>query len=149
MADLDALAEQWVRLAREQRAHNSHLRAEANRKVIRESMGHHVLSGNVLVVREEGLVGFVMFGMQSDRYSRDVTRGVIRNAYVEPARRGEGIGSALFEAAENRLAAAGADVVTLEVMADNESARRLYRRLGYEPHRLELEKPLESDTHTK
>jgi len=37
-------------------------------------------------------------------------------------------------------------VVALETMADNEAARRFYRRHGYEPHRIELER--ESDTHS-
>ncbi len=99
-------------------------------------------------VPEADVVGFVMFGPQSDGYDRDVARGFVRNVYVRPAYRGRGIGSALLNAAERRMAEAGLDVVALEVMADNEAARRLYRRRGYEPHRLELEKGLESDTHT-
>ena len=158
MDDLDAVVECWVDLAAGQRDHDSHLLANANRDAVREAAARHVLTDGLLVAREDAnddaddsdaaIVGFVMFGPQSDGYERDVTRGFVRNVYVRPAYRGRGIGSALLDAAERRMAEAGVDVVALEVMADNEAARRLYRRAGYRPHRLELEKPLESDTHT-
>lgn len=156
MADLDEIVDCWVRLADGQREHDSHLLADENREAIRESVGHHVVSGNLLVARPEGgsgersdrVEGFVMFGLQSDSYERDVTRGVVRNLYVRPGARNRGLGSELMAAAERRMAEAGADVVALEVMADNEAARRLYRRRGYEPHRVGLEKPVGSDTHT-
>ena len=95
------------------------------------------------------LVGFVTFGVESSNYEQDVVRGVVQNIYVVPARRGEGIGSALLDAAEERLAAAGADAVSLEVMAANADARRFYRRHGYASHRVELEKSVENDTLTK
>ncbi len=51
--------------------------------------------------------------------------------------------------AEELLRQAGADILALEAMADNESARRFYRRHGYRPHRVELEKSMRSDTHSK
>jgi ribosomal protein S18 acetylase RimI-like enzyme len=73
----------------------------------------------------------------------------VQNIYVTPNHRGEGIGSELLAEAETRLAEAGADAVSLEVMADNEGARRFYRRHSYGPHRVELEKSVESDTLTK
>jgi ribosomal protein S18 acetylase RimI-like enzyme len=69
-----------------------------------------------------------------------------------PDRRGEGIGTELFETVERDLAATGHDAVALEVIAENEAARRLYDRLGYEQHRIELSKslaPSESDNHSK
>ncbi|PSP54586.1 hypothetical protein BRC82_09600 [Halobacteriales archaeon QS_1_67_19] len=90
-----------------------------------------------------------MFDVEAGAYEQDADRGIVQNVYVVERRRNEGIGSSLLAAAEAALTDAGADAVALEVMADNEAARRFYRRHGYDPHRVELEKPVESDTLTK
>ena len=148
--DVDRLADLWVDLARDQRAHGSHLRADANRSAVRETVARHVVTGGLLVARvdaDDGLVGFVMFGPETGSYEQDVSRGVVQNIYVVPGWQRRGIGSALLSAAEDALRDAGADAVVLETMADNEAARAFYRRHGYEPHRVELEK--QTDTHTK
>jgi ribosomal protein S18 acetylase RimI-like enzyme len=49
--DVDALADAWVTLAAEQRAHGSHLYADRNRTRIRESMASHVVDGSCLLAR--------------------------------------------------------------------------------------------------
>lgn len=158
LSDLDALVEAWVALATEQREHGSQLHPDANRGQMREEIGLAIMNDGVVVARaaertqgaDEDLVGFIMFGVKSGALQRDVIRGILWNAWVRPDRRGEGIGSQLFDAAEADLRARGVDSIVLNVMARNEAARRLYRRRGYEPHRVEMEKPVadESDTHT-
>ncbi|ELZ99308.1 GNAT family N-acetyltransferase [Haloferax sulfurifontis] len=174
-SDLDDLADLWVELAADQRAFGSHLRADANRTPIREALARHVAADGVLVAREGdsaggteggtegetgagsdteaagagGLVGFVMFDIEAGAYEQDVTRGMIRNLFVRPSSRDAGVGTRLLEAAENALGAAGADTVALDVLAANDAARRFYRRHGYRPHRVELEKSMRSDTHSK
>ena len=153
--DVDAVADMWVELAESQREFGSHLFADTNRATVRETTAQNAVGDQLLVAREESaddadeIVGFVTFGVESEGYDQDVTRGVVRNIYVEPDRRGEGIGSDLLAGAERRLADRGADAVSLDVMADNEDARRFYRRHGYAPHRVEVEKSVESDTLTK
>ena len=161
MSDLDVLADLWVELAQGQRAFGSHLSADANRAVVRASVARHVTFGGVLVAREEtnpdtaspettdDVLGFVTFEVETGTYEQDVTRGTVSNLFVRPDRRDEGIGSRLLDAAEERLRDTGADVVSLDVMAANESARRFYRRHGYRPHRIELEKSIQNDTHSK
>ncbi|WP_135825921.1 GNAT family N-acetyltransferase [Halorussus ruber] len=155
IGDVDAVTDMWVDLAEGQREFGSHLFADGNRATVREAIARNAVGDGLLVAREKReddrteIVGFVTFGVESDGYDQDVTRGVVRNIYVEPDRRGDGIGSALLDAAETRLAERGADAVSLDVMADNEDARRFYRRHGYAPHRVELEKSVESDTLTK
>lgn len=141
-----AVADLWVRLAVGQRAFGSHLASEANRTRIEESMAHHVAEGNLLVAREDdALLGFVMFSIERRLYVADETRGLVHNLFVVPEKRGEGIGSALLEAAERALREDGAAVIGIEVLADNEDARRFYDERGYRPHRVELEKRVETD----
>jgi len=158
VGDADAVADLWVDLADDQRQYGSHLLAARNRDAIRETVARDAIAGELLVARaapdgdahsDRGIVGFATFGVESGRYDTDAVRGVVGNVFVVPDRRGEGIGSTLLAAAERRLADAGADVVSLEAMADNDAARRFYRRHGYSPHRVEMEKSVESDTLTK
>ena len=145
----ETVTDLWVALAAGQREHGSHILAEANRARIRERLLRHAVNDTLLVARAEDVVGFVTVEREGGTYAQDDTRGVVTNLYVRPEHRGDGVGSMLLEAAENRLRKLGADAIALEVMADNEAARRFYRRAGYDPHRVELEKSVESDTHTK
>ncbi|MFB6119891.1 MAG: GNAT family N-acetyltransferase [Halobacteriaceae archaeon] len=145
-ADVAALADLWVSLVADQRAYGAHLLAAANRERVREFLANFVATDSVVVARDAGIVGFVMFRIESGAYEQDATRGFVDNVFVRPARRGEGIGSRLLDAAEDALAERGADVAALSVLADNEDARRLYERRGYSPHRITMERPLESDT---
>lgn len=146
-ADVDAVVDLWVDLASDQRAYDSHLLAGANRTAIREAVVRRVVTDDVLLARaDRDVVGFAMTTVETGRYEQDVTRGLVENIYVRPAYRGRGIGSSLLDAAEAELKASGADVVALDVLADNDDARRFYRSNGYEPHRIELEKRTENDT---
>lgn len=148
--DVGAVTEQWVALAAEQREHGSHLLAAANRERARELVAQYVHADNCAVARRDGVcVGFVMFHVETGFYETDSTRGVVDNLYVEPEVRGEGIGSALLDYAETELREDGADVLAVEAMWANEGARRLYEARGYTPHRVTLEQPVESDTHSK
>ncbi|MBX0323566.1 GNAT family N-acetyltransferase [Halomicroarcula sp. F13] len=146
-ADVDAVVDQWVDLAGDQQAHGSHLLASENRTAIREAVLQRVVADGLLVAREgETLVGFAMVAMERGRYEQRTARGLVENIYVRPDYRREGIGSELLRAGEAALAEKGADVVALEVMAENESAREFYADHGYAPHRIELEKSTENDT---
>jgi len=143
----ERLTDMWVSLARDQRAYGSHLLGPENRAAIRKSMVQRLVTDNLLVARRDGeVVGFVMFTLETGRYEQDVTTGLVENLYVEPSARREGIGTALLEAAEQRLADGGATVVQLEAMADNDAARQFYAARGYQPHRVALEKSTENDT---
>ncbi|RDI73152.1 GNAT family N-acetyltransferase [Halopelagius longus] len=150
MDEVDAVADMWVDLAASQRTYRSHIRGPENRETIRDALARHVVTDGLRVARmDDEIVGFVMFGLERGEYVQDVTRGVVRNIYVEPAARNRGIGSELLSTAERELRDADAEVITLDVMAGNEAARRFYERHGYSPHRVEIEKRVESDTHSK
>lgn len=151
----DEIADHWVALAEDQRAHGSHLRAETNRERVREAILRHVITDSLLVAYADGetsggeaIVGFVMFSVESGSFEQDVRRGVVENLYVDPDHRESGVGADLLDAAEAALAERGCEVVALEVLADNERARRFYARQGYGSHRLELEKRLDAGSDT-
>jgi len=147
MGAVEDLTELWVTLADSQQAHGSYLLSERNRHRIAETFGRNIALSECHVARDDGdIVGFVMYTIEGDTFEKSVTRGLIQNIFVVASRRGEGIGSRLLEAAEDALAEQGADVVGLDVMAANEAARSFYRDHGYDAHRINLEKRIESDT---
>lgn len=153
------LGDCWVNLAREQRAHGSHLSAEANRAHITENIARAIAADSVRVARADDddgidadtdeILGFVMFSSGTEVLATDATRGTIENLYVRPPYRDRGVGSDLLAAATTALESRGVDAITLDVLAANEAARRFYRRHGYEPHRVRMERPVENDRHTK
>jgi len=150
LSDLDTLTALWADLVAGQRPHGSHLDAAENRSTARDFLGQAVAADNVLLaVTAEHTVGFVQFRIESGVYEQSVERGFVDNVYVRPVYRGSGIGTDLLHAAEDALGARGAETVALSVLADNADARRFYERHGYEPHRIELERPLENDTPSK
>ena len=145
--DATALTDLWIDLAADQRRYGSHLLPDANRPVVRETMLRHVVTETALVARRDGTIaGFVTFSVEAEQYQQDVSRGVVHNVYVQPTHRNEGIGHGLLVEAEAILQERSVDVVSLQAMAANDEARRFYRRHDYEPHRIELEKPINSDT---
>lgn len=145
-----AITDMWLDLAADQRAYGSHLLPDENRTQIRESVVRHIVTDSLLVARDgDGLAGFVMFSVESGSFDQDVRRGIVENLFVAESYRNESVGGTLLDAAEADLADREADVVALEVMADNAEARSFYSDHGYDPHRLELEKAVQSDTHSR
>jgi ribosomal protein S18 acetylase RimI-like enzyme len=149
VGDADTVADLWVALASEQRPHGSTLAADANREVIRTDALRRIVADEVLIARDVGgtpeIVGFVTFERIDGRFAESVDRGLVNNLYVRPEWRNDGIGTRLLAAAEERLAEAGATVVGLEAMTANDDARQFYRRAGYDPHRIEFRKRIETD----
>lgn len=61
----------------------------------------------------------------------------IHDVVVHPDYRGRGFGTALFHEAEVIARKRGCCKLTLEVLAGNGGARRLYERLGFKPYELD------------
>ena len=154
--DVDAVTTLWIRLARDQRTYDSSVRAGANRETMRETLAAHQINDGLLVARLGGdVVGFASFAVEHGSLELDATRGHLSNLYVDPDFRNHGIGTALLEAVEDALTDRGIDVLLLEVMAENEAARRFYARQGYDDFRVTMQRSLEgeesseNDTHSK
>lgn len=150
LADVDRVADMWTALADEQRSHGSHLMAAENHEAIARTMVRHAVDDELLVARKDGeTVGFVSFEVESGGFARSVTRGIVQNVYVVPDQREQGVGTALLDAAEDALAERDAEVISIEALAANDAARRLYQRRGYDPYRIEFERPVETDNHSR
>lgn len=83
----------------------------------------------LVAVSEQDIVGFILADLTPNDGR---TVGHVKDLAVEPPSRGEGLGRLLLRSALNRLIAAGAAVVKLEVRAGNDSARSLYRSEGFQ-----------------
>lgn len=64
---------------------------------------------------------------------------------VAPGWRGRGVGTALMRAAEDWARAHGAERMVLDLNSANAGALRLYERLGYTVHSLDMDKRIEPD----
>jgi ribosomal protein S18 acetylase RimI-like enzyme len=81
----------------------------------------------ILVAEAAGSVaGFVSVGP-----ARGEDAGELYAIYVDPAHWGAGLGQALIQEAESRLASAGFDEAILWVLDDNPRARRFYEAAGW------------------
>lgn len=110
--------------------------------------GHVATSDGVLLVAElEGrVVGYV--GCIIDRYDGpeeapdSAVYGYITDLYVEPAWRSQGIAQRLLAAAEAHARARGMTRLRIEALSNNQEALGAYRRFGFTPYVLTLEKRL-------
>jgi len=74
----------------------------------------------------------------------DGHRGWVYYVATDPARRGEGLGRTVMDAAEAWLRARGVQKLNLMVRCDNDPVKSFYERLGYEPAPVDcFSKPLE------
>ena len=143
--DLETVTDLWVQLARDQRRHESAVRAAPNRETMHETLAAYQINDGLIVARLAGeIVGFASVTIERGSLELDSTRGLLSNIYVEPAFRDRGIGTALLAAAEEVAADRDADELLLEVMATNEAARRFYRREGYDEFRVTMARSLEN-----
>ncbi len=90
--------------------------------------------GNVYLVAEaEGeLVGCLQFTVIHGLSRKGASRAQIEGVRVHANHRGQGIGEALFEAAFERAAAGGCNLVQLTTDRSRADALRFYERLGFE-----------------
>ena len=117
LADTDAVISLWQETGLTRPWNNPH--QDINRKL---SVQPELF---LVAVAGETVVGSVMAGY-------DGHRGWLYYLASDPARRGEGIGRRLVEAAEERLLAMGCPKVQLMVRPENNVAQGFYDALGYD-----------------
>ncbi|MBB3392816.1 ribosomal protein S18 acetylase RimI-like enzyme [Rhizobium sp. BK275] len=94
----------------------------------------------VIVAEEDGaLVGYAYAELQGfDYMSLRGPAGVIHDLFVDPARRREGVGRLLLEAAMAGLKSLGAERFVLSTAYRNETARSLFAAMGFRPTMIEM-----------
>jgi ribosomal protein S18 acetylase RimI-like enzyme len=138
---LDVLVEFWVRLHEYQssvadRVEGIELRTAANSaEIVREIYRGWLSEGRgfAFVAELDGLpVGYVLCLFEDPHFMWDTGRmGHIDSFYVLPEARGQGVGRALMDRAYEEVRAAGVTTVALDVLANNDLARRFYEREGF------------------
>jgi len=81
----------------------------------------------------------------SDLLEQHREHAYVTDLYVRERHRGEGVGLELMQAAEAHALANGASRIRVGVLAANDIAHRLYRKLGYRDYEVVLEKVLAAE----
>jgi GNAT superfamily N-acetyltransferase len=104
------------------------------------AVGNH---GTCWVADESGRVcGYLVGRMRPRGDVRTVRVAELEEMYVAPDRRCAGIGGRLVAAFLDWARASGADRVAVTAYATNERALAFYRRHGFGPRSVSLERPL-------
>lgn len=106
--------------------------AWARRRTNYESLLGQAGSFALIAERHRRPVGYAMVRLVagSDGYESGSQVGELETLSVLPAERGNGVGTALLDAVESELAAAGITELVLSVVAGNDAAMRFYERRG-------------------
>lgn len=113
--------------------HDIVLTATALERATRGLIENHAY-GRILCARLEGaLVGVAVISFLWT-LEHGGPAAWLDEVYVDPARRGEGIGRQLVEAAMQVARDSGCIALDLEVDAGHEAAERLYERIGFRRH---------------
>lgn len=89
----------------------------------------------VFVAEADGnVVGFIEVGLRSHADGCDARHpvGFIEGWFVEPARRGRGVGRELMQAAEDWARSQGCREMASDTWIDHESSQRAHEALGFE-----------------
>jgi ribosomal protein S18 acetylase RimI-like enzyme len=104
------------------------VRLEQWRELMEDPPGGHI----VAVAEVDGaIVGFIRAGHSDDDDVDPETTVNVFALYLDPARRGEGVGRDLLRWTLDRYAERGFKVATLYSLVGNEPARRFYERNGW------------------
>ena len=113
--------------------HGVVLTGQALQRATQRLIEDHAL-GRILTARLEGeLVGVAVISFLWTLEHGGPTAW-LDEVYVEPSRRGAGIGRKLVEAAMQVTRDSGCIALDLEVDAGHEAAERLYERMGFRRH---------------
>jgi len=135
----DSVKELWLGLAREMfEIERLIVPSEANGDKWVELVREGLASGqNLLLVAKNGgkPVGFAYAGIFPEHFEVSRLVGAIHDVYVLSEFRGRGIGKKLIIECLNRMKAAGAKLVRLQVLTENKAAIELYEKLGFKTYR--------------
>jgi len=89
----------------------------------------------VRLARHDGApAGFVIYAVQTESMRRAARQGVLHDLYVRPQYRSQGLGAALVRHALWVLRHEEIELITLNVLIENEHARQFWERFGFTPY---------------
>jgi ribosomal protein S18 acetylase RimI-like enzyme len=133
---------------------------ESQRKLLdREKWNRHMImvfendlkreNGEIFIAEDERrrFIGYLFVGGISDMMT-GLNYGFIYDIFVEEKSRGKGIGKLLLEKAEDYCRKKGYSRIALMVSTENDSAIRLYSRIGFKPEQMHMAKELSQKVHS-
>jgi GNAT superfamily N-acetyltransferase len=96
--------------------------------------GDRAENGSVLVAElKNELAGFAYFEYEATLYAELATKVAwLHDIYVDPATRGQGVGTALIAGVRDAARELGADKILLSVAIENAEGHKLFERNGFE-----------------
>jgi ribosomal protein S18 acetylase RimI-like enzyme len=144
--DLDRLADLWIAFMRDHRRYAREVRTTRhNRAVVRDHLAGLVPHGQVLVVDDGEVQGFVAVVVDLPKLDVLFASATISDLYVAPGLRGQGWGKRLVDSAVAMVRERGLHAVRITVRSGNTVARSLYRQAGFRPLQETLILPLDAD----
>ena len=83
--------------------------------------------------------------VHENEFFREGAYGEVNEIYVGPDWRRKGLGKTIMAHAQKWFRERGVNTVRVEVLASNEAARSFYKRLGFEPNYMTLQKTLSEE----
>jgi ribosomal protein S18 acetylase RimI-like enzyme len=117
--------------------------AAADHSILLDALHEPVPDASLLVAEDDqgAALGYVFTSTREDYFTHE-RHAHVEVLAVETAAQGQGVGRRLMGAAEGWAKSRGYRRITLNVFAQNERARQLYERLGYEPETVHYFKEL-------
>lgn len=107
---------------------------------VADAVADTIANGVALIAEDDGApVGYALASVVPET----PIRGHLYDLYVNTGVRGRGVGRELIGATAGRLREHGATHLSLDVALTNDSARRLYERLGFRPYDVLMAAPLD------
>jgi ribosomal protein S18 acetylase RimI-like enzyme len=146
-ADLDAVAELWRSLTKDQHRYTRTTRTtKENVRLMREHLAKLVPHGQVLVAEDAGtVVGFTAVVVNLPPLDTFYASATITDLFIASTHRGRGVGRGLFRAAVALVRDRGLHAATLTVASGNEDARRMYYEEGFRSLSEQMILPLDPD----
>ena len=135
-ADRDALHELWLEFGKE--IEDAAWRDDDSDEEL-EELDELTKAGTAWIAEDDAgsPVGIAFGRMTGTRVAE------LRGIFVRPAARGGGVANELTRSFLAQMREAGAEVIELDVVASNESARATYSRWGFQPFELRLAAPVD------
>jgi GNAT superfamily N-acetyltransferase len=117
--------------------------AAADHIILLDALHEPNLEQCLLVAEDDrgAALGYVFTSTREDYFTYE-RQAHVEVLAVETASQGQGVGRLLMDAAEAWARSRGYRRITLNVFAQNERARQIYERLGYEPETVHYLKEL-------